>query len=97
MIKPQNQQEAEKSLAAAYKATARPDPHRGYGWCKYELFGWHIWYCRRGWACARLEDQHYKYHRYNRSLKECFEFVCTVQNNLSWIDSATKAHNMEIN
>jgi len=91
--------EKEKALASSYGATMRPDHARGPGWCQYELHGWHIWviHSKRSWAMARLINEKYEYRCYGYDLKDCFEFACTVQGNLSYYEQGRHKHGMSLN
>lgn len=88
-------QDLEKRLAESYGAKSRPDPSRGRGWCKYDLYGWTIWVSPRGWSCARLTDGRYSDHRYGGDLHHVLEFVCSIQNgDKAWLDDITKRFSM---
>lgn len=58
------------------------DPIRGCGRHMYSLGQWYIWYCRLGWACAYVIDDHYTNHRYTYNLESAVGFVKTVRDNL---------------
>lgn len=87
--------EKEKALASSYGATMRPDYARAFGWCQYELHGWHIWAIHssnRPWAVARLVNEKYEHRCYGQDLKDCLEFACTVQGNLSYFEQGRQKH-----
>ncbi len=65
-------QEEEKALAKKYKAASIEDYSRGPRWNKYFLDGWNIWMCSKGWAKAKLVNEHYTDHSYHSSLEEAF-------------------------
>lgn len=96
--------EKEKALANSYGTTMRPDHARAPGWCRYELHGWHIWAqigasigSNRSWGLARLINEKYEYRCYGYDLKDCFEFACTVQGNLSYFEQGRHKHCISLN
>ena len=74
---PMNRQpkQEEAVLAAQYGAEFREDSARGPGWGMFKLKGWWVWMCARGWARARLVNDHYCDHAYHPTLKAAFEAI----------------------
>jgi hypothetical protein len=68
-------QKYEYDLATNYGAVMHEDTYRGKNWFQFDLNGWCVWYCSRGWACARLKNDYYVDHEYFGSLGQAFEFV----------------------
>lgn len=65
-------QQKEKALSQKYNATSIECSYRGFGRSKYLLNGWTIWMCSKGWAKAKLVNEHYTDHSYHSSLEEAF-------------------------
>lgn len=68
-------QNFEASLAEKYGATIVEDPARGHGWGQFDLKGWRVWFCAKGWARARLKDDHWCDHVYHKNLEEAFKAI----------------------
>lgn len=69
--------EQEKTLVQKYNSigllvTEIEDTYRGKDWNKYLVNGWTIWFCSKGWAKAKLANEHYQDHTYHASLEKAF-------------------------
>lgn len=67
--------EQEHKIAEEFGAKCLPDVARGTPWERFEIGEWSIWWCSKGWACAKKEGNLLTNHLYYETLREAL-LVC---------------------
>lgn len=65
----------ESELAARYGAAFREDTARGPGWGMFDLKGWRVWMCARGWVRAQLVNDRWCNHAHHPTLEAAFQAI----------------------